>query len=359
MNGRNVYSQISKSGFDAAIFLDEISQYYLTDFYTTDGVVIVDAKGTHLITDTRYIEAVELDKQAGKLSEDVLPRLFDKGYYADIASHLKGIGAKKVCIDAAHVSVLQLEKMKAECEGIEFGNLTEICLEFRKVKADAEIFKIKKAQEITDAAFEHILGFINENRTELEVAAELEYFMRSKGASGMAFDTIAVSGKKSSMPHGVPGDVKLTKNSFFTMDYGAKYAGYCSDMTRTVVLGKADDEMKKIYGIVLDAQNAVIDTLKAGVSGFDADKAARDVIENAGYGKYFGHSLGHSLGLEIHEEPRCSQKSKDILVPGHIVTDEPGIYLPGKYGVRIENMLLVTEKGCENLTASRRELIEL
>ena len=183
--------------------------------------------------------------------------------------------------------------------------------------------------------------------------------MRRSGASGLAFDTIAVSGKKSSLPHGVPGDERLTKDSFFTMDFGAKYNGYCSDMTRTVVVGKASDEMKHVYNAVLEAQSEAMKYIRAGVSGRDADGVARKIIADAGYGEYFGHSLGHSLGLEIHENPRVSPASDDILVPGNIVTVEPGIYIPGKFGVRIENMVLVTENGCENLTASPRGLIEL
>lgn len=359
MNGRKIFSDIKSEGFDCALFLDETSQHYLCDYYTTDGAVIVAESETALLTDSRYIEAAENKKAKGELSDDVKPYLFKNGLYTDIADYLKKCQAKKVCIDPALISVKQLEILKEKCENVEFGYVSDICLKHRRVKTEAEAEKIKKAQSITDKAFSHILGFINESRTELEVAAELEYFMRCNGADGLAFDTIAVSGKNSSLPHGVPTDSKLTKNSFFTMDYGAKFGGYCSDMTRTVVLGKADEEMKRIYNTVLTAQSEAMKFIKAGVSCFDADKVARDVICDAGYGEYFGHSLGHSLGLEIHELPSCSPKSKDILVEGNIVTVEPGIYIPGKYGVRIENMVLVTKDGCVNLTNSDRSLIEL
>lgn len=359
MNGRKVFEEIKEAGFDCALFLDENSQYYLCDFYTTDGAVIVSGSETALLTDSRYIEAAENDKKNGKLSNDVMPYLFKKGLYADIADYFASSGAKRVCLDPALISVKQLQTLQSRCEGIEFGYMSDICLKHRQVKTEAEVAKIRKAQSITDAAFSHILGFINEGRTELEVAAELEYFMRSHGASGLAFETIAVSGKNSSLPHGVPTEAKLTMNSFFTMDYGAKYSGYCSDMTRTVVLGKADEEMKRIYNTVLTAQSEAMKYIRAGVSGKEADKVARDVITDAGYGQYFGHSLGHSLGLEIHELPSASPKSDAILVAGNIVTVEPGIYIPGKYGVRIENMVLVTENGCENLTDSDRSLIEL
>ncbi len=359
MNGRKIFDEIRKEGFDCALFLDETSQYYLSDFYTTDGAVIVSATETALLTDSRYIEAANNDKLAGLLSDDVNAYLFKSGLYSDIAEYFKSIGAKKVCLDPALISVKQLDTLKKNCEGVEFGYLSDVCLKYRRVKTDFEVEKIKKTQSITDKAFSHILGFINGDRTELEVAAELEYFMRCNGASGLAFDTIAVSGKNSSLPHGVPTDSKICQNSFFTMDYGAKYKGYCSDMTRTVVFGKADEEMKRIYNTVLTAQSEAMKFIKAGVSCFEADKVARDVIKDAGYGQYFGHSLGHSLGLEIHELPSCSPKSQDTLVEGNIVTVEPGIYLPGKYGVRIENMVLVTKDGCINLTESDRSLIEL
>lgn len=359
MNGRNVLEDIKHEGFDCALFLDETSQYYLSDFYTTDGAVIVSEKETALITDSRYIEAVENDKRASLLSDDVNPYLFKNGLYADISEYFSSVGAKRVALDPDLISVKQLQTLKEKCEGIEFGFMSGVCLKHRRIKTASEIEKIKKAQSITDKAFSHILTFMNEGRTEIEVAAELEYFMRKNGASGLAFDTIAVSGKNSSLPHGVPTEARLTKNSFLTMDYGAKFAGYCSDMTRTVVLGKADEEMKRIYNTVLTAQAEAMKQIKAGMTCKDADKIARDVITDAGYGQYFGHSLGHSLGLEVHELPSVSPKSHDVLVAGNIVTVEPGIYIPGKYGVRIENMVLITEDGCENLTNSDRSLIEL
>ncbi len=359
MNGRNIYNDISNQGFDCAIFLDEISQYYLSDFYTTDGAVIVSKNETALITDARYIEAAENSKKAGKLSEDVNPYIFKNGLFNHISEYFASVNAKKVAVDPDLISVKQLETLKEKCPEIEFGYVCDICLKYRRVKTPAEIEKIQKAQEITDKAFSHIIGFINESRTEIEVAAELEYFMRKNGAEGLAFETISVSGKNSSLPHGVPTTEKLTKNSFLTMDYGAKYAGYCSDMTRTVVLGKADEEMKRIYNTVLLAQSEAMKKIRAGMSGIDADKIARDVIADAGYGEYFSHSLGHSLGLEVHELPSASPRSSDILVSGNIVTVEPGIYIPGKYGVRIENMILVTDDGCINLTNSDNSLIEL
>ena len=202
---------------------------------------------------------------------------------------------------------------------------------------------------------------ITPDRTEIEVALELEFFMRAHGSEGTAFETIAVSGTNSSRPHGTPRDVKLEKG-FFTMDFGARVDGYCSDMTRTVVIGKADEEMKRLYNTVLLAQTSAIDALRAGMKCFDADKVARDIIENAGYKGCFGHSLGHGVGLFIHETPRLSPASaeSELLLPGHVVTVEPGIYIEGKYGCRIEDMVTVLADGTiHDFTQSPKELIEL
>jgi Xaa-Pro aminopeptidase len=255
-----------------------------------------------------------------------------------------------------------LNILNEKCDGIEFGYLSDVCLAHRKIKTEKEVGKIRKAQEITDKAFSHILGFINGDRTEIEVAAELEYFMRKNGASGLAFDTISVSGKNSSLPHGVPTTAKLTPNSFLTMDYGAKFQGYCSDMTRTVVLGKADEEMKRIYNTVLTAQKAALEAAHEGASCKGLDKIARDIIHGAGYEGCFGHSLGHGVGMFIHESPRLSFAAPDesVLTRGHVVTFEPGIYLAGKYGCRIEDMACIRPDGSfYNFTKSPKEMIEL
>lgn len=359
MNGRKVFCDIKQAGFDCALFFDEISSFYLSDFHTTDGAVVVSESETISFADARYFEAFDNARKANLLSSDVVPCLFKKSIFDTVFEYFVSIGAKRVCLDPKLITVHQLNVLKEKCKEIEFGFLSDVCLKHRRVKTAQEVEKIKKAQSITDKAFSHILGFISEERTETEIAAELEYFMRKNGANGLAFETIAVSGRNSSLPHGEPTNARLTKNSFLTMDYGAKFGGYCSDMTRTVVLGKADEEMKRIYEIVLTAQNEAMKFIKAGVTCKDADKAARDVIFDAGYGEYFSHSLGHSLGLEVHELPAASPRSEETLVSGNIVTVEPGIYIPGKYGVRIENMVLVTESGCENLTESARALLEL
>ena len=353
--GRQVYSKIASLG-DEAIFFDEVSMYWLTGFYSTDGVVIVDKDATKLCVDSRYIEAANMAKKNGSAYDDVEVILLDEGIYAAMQKNIKG---KKVVFDSGFVTVARLDSLKNKFAEFEFVAVNDICGEFRMIKSPDEIEKIKTAQSITDAAFTHILGFIKAGVTEREIAAELEYFVKRNGGDNMAFDTIAVSGSNSSLPHGVPSDREIVRNSFITMDFGAKYHGYCSDMTRTVVFGKADDEMKFVYDTVLKAQLMSIGGVKAGMKGSDCHAIAANVISGAGYGKNFGHGLGHSLGIEIHESPRFSPKYDAPIPVDSVMTVEPGIYLEGKYGVRIEDMVLMTSEGCIGLTKSPKELIEL
>lgn len=353
-NGRKVFEKIGGMA-DAAVFLNETDQLWLTGFFTTDGIVIVDSKKTLLVTDARYFEAAELKQKAGELQSDVEVALLDNGIYAAFEKYVVGA---RIAFDPERMTVAGLSAFKERFDR-EYVAVPNMTTDLRAVKSEIEVSFIEKAQSITDAAFDHILGFIKPGITETDVAAELEYFMKKKGSECPAFETIAVSGKKSSMPHGVPADIKLTENSFLTMDFGAKYNGYCSDMTRTVVLGKADDEMKHLYNTVLEAQKAGIAAAHGGARGCDVDKAARDVIDNAGYKGLFSHSLGHSLGIEIHENPRFAPRFENICPKDSIITVEPGIYVPGKYGVRIEDMVLLTDGGCRDLTHSPKELIEL
>ena len=229
----------------------------------------------------------------------------------------------------------------------------------RRIKTPEEIGYMRRAEEIGDEAFEALLPLLKPGMTELEAAAELEYQMKKRGAEGFSFDTIMASGIHSSMPHAIPSGKKLEAGDFITMDFGCTYQGYCSDMTRTVVMGKADEKQKEMYGIVLRAQRAALELIRAGLPGSRVDREAREIIEKAGYGDCFGHGLGHSVGLYIHEEPRLSPSDDTILEPGMIETVEPGIYVPGFGGVRIEDMVAVTEDGCENLTRSPKELLEL
>ncbi len=353
-NGRKLFAELEKKGYDAAILTDEVTQHWASGFAFTDGLVLVTRRETLLITDSRYIEAAKSGVQ-----DDVRVTLFEGSMLQSAANALLEQGVKTLCYDGNRTTVSQLHGMEKAFAGVQLREEKGLCDALRKIKTPKEIEYIRTAQSITDAAFTHICSVLHTGMTELEVAAELEYFMRRNGADGLAFETIAVSGKKSSLPHGVPGKVTLSENAFLTMDYGARYNGYCSDMTRTVVLGKASDEMKNVYQTVLNAQKAAIAAMKPGATGKEVDAAARNLITAAGYGDCFGHGTGHSLGLEIHEGPNSSKRSEEAFVPGELQTSEPGIYLEGRFGVRIEDLLLVTENGCEDLTKSEKQLIEL
>ena len=359
MNGRKLYNKVCSLGAEAAVLFDEISMQYLSGFFSTDGFVLVDRDETALVIDSRYYEAASRLKDAGELPEDVGIYLLERSLTGMLAEL---VGEKKItslCFDSDRVTVSRSESLHEYFPSVRLIGKPDLCGEFRRVKSEKEIEYIRAAQQITDTAFSHILGFIRPGVTERQVAAELEYAMRREGADGFAFETIAVSGLNSSLPHGVPSDAVLTENSFLTMDFGARYKGYCSDMTRTVVLGKASDEMRRIYGTVLEAQRLGIEAARPGVTGAEVDSAARSYIDSQGYAGRFGHSLGHSLGLEIHENPRFSSRSDDVFVPGNVMTVEPGIYIPGFGGCRIEDMVLITETGCIDLTSSPKELIEL
>lgn len=349
------YKIALENGAEGALFNDHVNRRYVSGFPSSDGVALCYEGGVALFLDMRYAVAAE---NAG-LDEDVRVIRCESGLMETVKTFVADKGLKKLIIESTAVTVDSLEGLKKAMPDTEFVPVKNICGEARQIKTAGEIACIRKAQSITDKCFSHILGFIKEGLTEREVAAEMEYFMKKNGADGLAFETIAVSGKKSALPHGVPGDELLTVNGFFTMDFGASYGGYCSDMTRTVVLGKADDKMRHIYNTVLEAQKRAIDAIKDGASCKAVDAAARDYIYAQGYEGYFGHSTGHSLGLEIHESPACSTRSEATLRSGMLMTAEPGIYIEGLGGVRIEDMVLVTDKGCENFTASPKELIEL
>ena len=357
-----IWEKMNENGMEAVLVSSVINQFYIGNFDYTDGYVLVLRDKAYLLADFRYIEAAKAAVRDSGLEpyvEVVMPDTSMLRYAAGL-------------LERHNVKTVHYEERELTCEvrdrveeifgavGVEIkSGASVIFADARRVKDADEIAKICRAQALTDAAFAHILEFINPDRTELDVALELEFFMRAHGSQGTAFDTIAVSGSASSLPHGVPRPVKLEKG-FLTMDFGAKVDGYCSDMTRTVVIGKADEEMKRLYNTVLTAQTTAISSLREGMNCSDADKVARDIIDNAGYKGYFGHSLGHGVGLFIHEEPSFSSRSADKLERGHVVTVEPGIYIEGRYGCRIEDMIAVLDDGSIiDLTHSPKELIEL
>jgi Xaa-Pro aminopeptidase len=275
---------------------------------------------------------------------------------------LKKHDAQSIAIESEAMTVKELNAYEHFFSQIHFvhdDSLSTAISAMRTVKDEGELECIQKAQSIAEAAFDRILKFIKAGVTEREIALELNRLMFEYGAEDLSFDTIVLSGANTSMPHGVPSDKKVESGEFVLMDFGAVYNGYHSDMTRTVCVGEPDEEMKKVYDIVLNAQNKAIEAAKAGIIGSDLDKTARDIIEWEGYGSCFGHSLGHGVGLEIHEKPNASPNYKLPLSEGAVVTVEPGIYIAGRFGVRIEDFVILTENGCKNLTKSAKSLITL
>lgn len=349
---------LKDAGVDAAVISSQLNIRYLCGFDYTDGYVLITKNKSYVLADFRYIEAANMTVDKA-LYEVVMP---NTSMLVCLSSLMDENEVKSVMFEESSVSCADFSNMQRMFVGKELvAGASAVCDGMRVFKDAGEIEKIKKAQAITDAGFRHMLSWLTPNVTELEAALELEFFMRRQGSEGTAFETIAVSGTASALPHGVPRNVKLEKG-FFTMDFGAKFDGYCSDMTRTVVLGKADEEMKRLYNTVLLAQNTAIEALHEGMLCRDADKIARDIINGAGYEGKFGHSLGHGVGMYVHELPRfASIPNYDVrLSRGHVVTVEPGIYLEGKYGCRIEDMICCTDSGeIYDFTKSPKDLIEL
>ncbi len=339
---------------DAALVTDSSNRYYLLGFDTSDaGTLVVTRKKAYFIIDSRYIELAK--RNENEFLEVILQK--------DLLSQVKDIcfqeNTKCLGIETQTVPVSEFYKLNKIIGDIIDTNvdINSIIMELRAIKNDDEIEKIRQAQKITDGAFKYILGRIREGKTEKELALELEFYMRSNGARATAFDIVFVGGKNCSLPHGVPTDYRLKKGDFITIDFGADIDGYKSDMTRTIAIGSVSDEQKMVYETVLLAQETALGQIKAGKCCSDIDKISRDIIAKAGYGECFGHALGHGVGLDIHEAPALSPNCKTVLKPGMIITVEPGIYLPEKFGVRIEDMVLITENGIENLTKSKKSLI--
>ena len=345
--------KMAKLGVDAVYVNSAENHLYMSEFDNADGWMFITMDKAYLFADFRYIEAAKAE--ATGLCEVCLP---GKPSLADI---VRDNGIKNIGYEDRRMTCASLGGIKRQLDGMncKYTPLGGIFTEIRAIKTDDEVENIIAAQKIAEGAFRHILKVIHYNMTEIEVAAELEYYMKKNGSEKPSFDTICVSGTASARPHGVPRPVKLEKG-FLTMDYGAVVKGYHSDMTRTIVIGKADADVKKVYDTVLAAQLAAIDAITEGAKNADMDKVARDIINAAGYEGCFGHGLGHGVGLEIHEAPGLSGGAGDAtLKPGQIVTVEPGVYLEGKYGCRIEDMVLVTPGGKRNLTDCPKEMIEI
>lgn len=343
---------MNEKGIEAFIIDSGINRRYLSGFTGTAARILLSKEKDYFFTDFRYTEQAEDEIEGFEIVE------INRNFEEKLNEILNELDINKLAFEAKTVTYQQYQKYDENLD-CKLESVSTFVEELRLLKDKDEIEKVKKAIEISDQAFEHICKFIKAGMTEKEVALELEFFMKKRGGSDNAFDFIVASGKRSSLPHGVASDKVIEEGDFITMDFGTFYQGYCSDITRTVVLGKADEKQKEIYNIVLNAQLNVIEKIKADMPCKDIDAIARDIISEAGYKDNFGHGLGHGIGLEVHEDPRLSFASDQILKAGMIVTDEPGIYIPDWGGVRIEDDLLITEEGCEVLNKAPKELIEL
>ena len=354
-NIERIRRELERRGLDAVLVTDERNQRYAAGFPITDGAVLVAAERAYLITDSRYIEAAEAAVD-GCVSVWLYDR--ERPLRERVREALAESGAQRLAAEdqrLSHAGFLMWEKTL----GLTLLPAGDLFQTLRAVKSEEELASMTEAQRISEAALEEVLHLVRPGMTEREVASELVYRMLRHGSEGNSFDPIVVTGSKTSLPHGVPGDKVIEKGDFLTMDFGSLKNGYCSDMTRTVAVGSATDEMKNVYDVVLRAQLAGIKAARAGVLGRDIDQASRKVIADAGFGPYFGHGFGHCLGLEIHEPPFASPKGNVPLPAGSVSSAEPGIYLPGRFGVRIEDVMILRETGAELITRAPKELIIL
>ena len=340
----------------AAVIHDPANIFYLTDGFTGEGLVYISAARRVILTDFRYTEA------AGRQAPNFECVMFNKANPQEkcLAELCVQEEISVLHYESNFLSVDDYEKLKGALgDAVSFVSLQKVPQKLREIKTPVELLSMRKAAAITSDAFEAILPVIRPGITEKELQVELDFTMLRMGADSLAFDPIIASGENGSLPHAVPSSRKLQPGDMITMDFGAKVGNYCSDMTRTVALGKPSDEMVKVYNTVSRAQSMCKAALAPGKNCFDIDKLARDYIDSQGYAGRFGHGLGHCVGIDIHEDPRLSQMCHDILQAGMVITVEPGIYLPGIGGVRIEDTCLVRENGSESLTTARRELIML
>ena len=341
-------------GLDAILLTSEANCYYATGFMG-EGIALVTRRGSWYFTDSRYTEAA--DKAIGNAA--VIREVSrEKPFSVLINEALAEAGAEKAGFEEQRMTVAEhaVYSEKLHCT---LTPASALMTELRGSKDEEELSCMTAAQRIAEGALEQILKEIRPGMTEKEIAARLNYLMVSAGAEKTSFDTIVASGPNGSMPHAVPGMRKVREGDFITMDFGCVYKGYCSDMTRTVALGRPSDEMRNVYDIVLQAQLAGIAAAKAGVTGAVIDGAARKVIQDAGYGVYFGHSFGHSLGIDIHEAPNAAPGNDKPMPDGAVVSAEPGIYLPGKFGVRIEDVMILRPDGAQVITKAPKALLVL
>ena len=343
--------EMGKLNLDAVLIEEGKNKRYLSGFTGTAGSILITKDKNILFTDFRYIQQAS--------NQAIGFEIIEISRTNPITNFLKDMDIKRLGFEDDKMNVSVYNNYKETLGNTEMVPLKGLMLELRAVKDELELEIIRQAAKIADEGFNHIVNFIKPGMKENEVALELEFFMRKKGATGASFDFIVASGTRSSMPHGVASDKVIEIGDFVTIDFGCVYKGYCSDMTRTIVMGKATDKQKEIYNIVLEAQLKVIEEAKANMSGIELDNIARQYIIDKGYGDKFGHGLGHGIGLDVHELPNVNVLGKNILKPNMVISDEPGIYIEDFGGVRIEDLLIITEDGCEVINSSPKELIEL
>ena len=343
--------ELEKRNVDGILITHSSNRRYITGFTGSAGHVIITQNDAFLVTDFRYID------QATEQAPDFMIVNQESSMIDKLKELVNQTGIHTLGFEQDFVTYSQYKLLEEKLHPVTLTPLSQVIEPLRMVKDEQEIELIRKAASIADQAFSHILKVIKPGMREAEVALELEYKMRQLGAQGPSFDTIVASGFRSALPHGVASEKVIESGDFVTMDFGAIYQGYVSDITRTIVVGKVDQKQRDIYNIVLEAQLNGVNHVKAGMTGKEADALTRDIISRYGYGEYFGHSTGHGIGLDVHEGPGLATKSEIVLQPGMVVTVEPGIYISKFGGVRIEDDVLITKEGCEILTHSPKELI--
>lgn len=348
----NLREQMKSEGISSFLITSPYNLRYLTGFTGTTGLALIGLEEAFFITDFRYTEQAAKQCVGFEIVKNVGPIL------EVVADLVESKNIENIGFEESFVSFKQYVELEGLLE-VDLIPVSGMVEELREIKDEEEIAIVEKACEIADKAFSHILTYIKPGMTEIQVANELDFYMRSLGASSVSFETIVASGLRSAMPHGVASEKVIEQGDMITIDFGCYYNGYVSDMTRTISLGEPSDKLREIYNVVKEAQQKVLDVAKPGMTGVELDAVARDYIASKGYGEAFGHSTGHGIGLEIHEGPNVSKLAEKAFVPGNIITNEPGIYLPGIGGVRIEDDMLVTENGIKRLTHSEKELIIL
>ncbi|MFW7401712.1 M24 family metallopeptidase [Vagococcus fluvialis] len=348
----NLREEMKSEGISSFLITSPYNLRYLTGFTGTTGLALIGLEEAFFITDFRYTEQAAKQCVGFEIVKNVGPIL------EVVADLVESKNIENLGFEESFVPFKQYVELEGLLE-VDLIPVSGMVEELREVKDEEEIAIVEKACEIADKAFSHILTYIKPGMTEIQVANELDFYMRSLGASSVSFETIVASGLRSAMPHGVASEKVIEQGDMITIDFGCYYNGYVSDMTRTISLGEPSDKLREIYNVVKEAQQKVLDVAKPGMTGVELDAVARDYIASKGYGEAFGHSTGHGIGLEIHEGPNVSKLAEKAFVPGNIITNEPGIYLPGIGGVRIEDDMLVTENGIKRLTHSEKELIIL